>query len=93
MKWRVVWSRRAASDVDAIAEYIAKDSTRAAKRVVHYIRQAARPLERSPRLGKATDSDATRELVLARYPYVLVYQLVDGEVRILAVYHQAQNRP
>jgi toxin ParE1/3/4 len=93
MTWRVIWSRRAAGDVDAITEYIAKDSRRAAKRVAAYIRQSARPLARSPRLGRAIDSDTTRELILVRYPYVLVYQLVDDDVRILAVFHQAQNRP
>jgi plasmid stabilization system protein ParE len=93
MKWRVVWGRKATNDIDAISEYIAKGSRRAAKRVSHYIRQAARPLAKSPRLGRAIDSDTTRELILVRYPYVLVYQLVDHEVRILAVFHQSQNRP
>ena len=93
MRWRVRWSRRATNEIDAIAEYIGKDSRRSARRVASYIRAAARPLARSPRLGRAIDTDATRELILPRYPYVLVYQLVDKEVRILAVFHQAQARP
>ncbi len=93
MRLRIRWSRRATNDIDAITDYIAKDSKGAAKRIGSYIRAAARPLATSPRLGRAVDTETTRELILSRYPYVLVYQLVDDEIRILAVFHQAQNRP
>ncbi|MBC7768345.1 MAG: type II toxin-antitoxin system RelE/ParE family toxin [Phycisphaerales bacterium] len=93
MKLRVVWGRRAATDVDAIVEFIAQDSKPAAKRVALYIRRSARLLQSSPWLGRATQSDETRELILSRYPYVLVYEIGAGEVRILAVFHQSQNRP
>lgn len=37
--------------------------------------------------------EGKRELILSRYPYVLAYRIENDEGRILAVYHQAQNRP
>lgn len=83
---------RRAFDVDAIAEFIAKDSKPAAKRVVHYIRRSAQLLQYSPRLGRAT-GDEKRELILWRYPYILVYRIDQDEVRILAVFHQSQDWP
>ncbi len=92
MKLRVVWGRRAAHDVDAIAEFIAKDSNRAANKVVRYIRKSAELLQRAPRLGRAS-LEGKRELILSRYPYVLVYRIEEDEVRILAVFHQSQDRP
>jgi addiction module RelE/StbE family toxin len=92
MKLRVVWGRRAANDLDAIAEFISKDSKAAARRVVQYIRKSAVILRESPRLGRAS-LDGKRELILSRYPYILVYEVSDDEVRILAVFHQSQDRP
>jgi toxin ParE1/3/4 len=89
---RVVWGRRAAADIDAIAEYIARDSKTAAKRVAQHIRKCARLLQRSPYLGIATYDDK-RELIVSRYLYVLVYRVDQDEVRVLAVFHQSQNRP
>ena len=92
MKLRVVWGRRAANDVDAIAKFIAKDSKRAANKVVRYIRKSAALLQDSPHLGRAS-LEGKRELILSRYPYILAYRIENHEVRILAVYHQSQNRP
>lgn len=92
MRFKVVWGRRAANDVEAIADFIARDSKRAAKRVVTYIRKSALLLQRSPHLGRATRENK-RELILSRYPYILVYEIANEEVRILAVFHQSQDRP
>jgi toxin ParE1/3/4 len=50
-------------------------------------------LKSFPRRGRATDRVDIRELVLTRYPYTIIYEIADAEVRILAVFHQAQNRP
>ncbi|MGD9968098.1 MAG: type II toxin-antitoxin system RelE/ParE family toxin [Hyphomonadaceae bacterium] len=88
---KVVWDDEALDDLDAIGEFISRDNSVAARRVVERIRDTSRLLETSPRLGKPID-ERTRELILRRYPYVLVYEIAQGEVRILAVFHHAQNR-
>ncbi|MES1200147.1 MAG: type II toxin-antitoxin system RelE/ParE family toxin [Pseudomonadota bacterium] len=88
---RVQWDRRANEDLKAIAAYIAKESPRSARRVIEYIRNTALLLEASPELGRATD-DGTREFVLTRYRYVLVYEIAGDEVCVLAVFHHAQKR-
>ncbi len=33
-----------------------------------------------------------REFILTRYPYTLVYENLDDEVRVLAVFHHRQQR-
>lgn len=64
---RLVWDGRALDELDSIADYIARDSPRAAHRVVAYIRNAATLLETSPELGRAIPEEGVREFVLTRY--------------------------
>ncbi len=90
---RLVWDGRALDDLEAIADYIARDNPRAAARVVDYIRNAAVRRRALPRLGPETSEPGLREFVLTRYPYILVYEPLDEEVRILAVFHHQQLRP
>ena len=40
----------------------------------------------------ACPEPGVREFILTRYPYVLVYEILDEEVRILAVFHHRQQR-
>jgi len=53
MAQRVAWSPRALADLEAIAEYIAADSTAYAKAVVKKITDQTRHLSRFPHLGRA----------------------------------------
>lgn len=89
---RLAWDDRALDDLDSIAAYIAANSPRAAAKVVAYIRKAALSLETSPELGRACPEASFREFILARYPYILVYEITDDEVQVFAVFHQAQQR-
>ena len=52
MSHRVVWSRRALQDVEAIADYIAQDSPAYAAAVVRRIVHQTRLLSRFPRSGR-----------------------------------------
>lgn len=89
---RTVWDDRALDDLSDIADYIAADSPRSAIRVVEYIRRAARALEASPELGFTCPEPGMREFILTRYPYILVCEIADDEVRILAVFHHRRKR-
>ncbi len=88
----LAWDDRALDDLTAIADYIAADSPRSAIRVVEYIRNAALTLETFPELGVACPEPGLREFILTRYPYILAYEIVGEEVRILAVFHHRQQR-
>ncbi len=88
----LAWDGRALDDLEAIADYIAQDNPRAAARVVDYIRDAAARLQVLPQLGPETPEPGVREFVLTRYPYILVYEPAEGEIRILAVFHHRQAR-
>jgi toxin ParE1/3/4 len=57
------------------------------------IYQTALTLRSIPYRGRAGREEGTRELVLPRLPYILVYRVKEKDVEILHIYHGAQHRP
>ncbi len=90
---RLRWDIAALAELDSIGAYISRDSPRAAKRVVAYIRRVTENLEFSPRMGRQVDGDLWREIVLRRYPYLVAYRIEGDEILILSVTHQSRDRP
>ena len=88
MAHRIVWSKRAAQDLESIAEYIATDSPAYAGVVIKNIVNQARILAHFPRAGRRVpefDNETIRELVV--YSYRIIYQLQRDEAMIVAVIH------
>ncbi len=88
MAHRIVWSKRAADDLDAITGYIAADSPAYAGVVLKNIVNQTRILALFPRAGRRVpefDDENIRELVA--YSYRIVYRLQDDEALIVAVIH------
>ena len=88
MARRVAWSPRALADLEAIAEYIATDSTAYAKAVVKRITDQTRSLIRFPRLGRKVpefDDESIRELLA--YNYRVIYRIDSEGVTIAAIVH------
>jgi plasmid stabilization system protein ParE len=92
---RVRFTEDAASDVQDIRVYLARDSAVVADRVVHHIGQVISGLRTFPRLGHPGVVDGTLERTVPRTPYVIVYRIDvrdDDQLIILRVYHAAQDR-
>ena len=87
------WSPHSQGDIEAIRDYIALDNPVAAQSVIAEIRKAANSLRDLPMLGHVGKRPGTRELVLARYPYILVYRLAPAKISIVAVLHQSRQYP
>jgi toxin ParE1/3/4 len=88
MAIRVVWSRRALADLEAIAEYIAADSPAYANAVVREVVLLTHKLHQFPRSGRKVpefDDDKIRELLA--YSYRVIYRVEETEVLIAAVVH------
>ena len=85
---RVVWSPRALSDVEAIATYIAIDSSFYAKAVVRKIVTMTKSLARFPKSGRKVpefDDESLRELIV--YSYRIIYAVESDQITITAVIH------
>ena len=87
------WSIRSSLNVAEIRDYIANENPQAAQSVLHEIRRVANNLCAFPMLGHAGRRTGTRELVINRYPYLIIYRLSAKKVHILAVVHQSRKHP
>lgn len=90
---RLIWSKAAARDLEDLAAYIARDSEQAAQLVENRIHAAAKLLLRISGAGRPGRVGGTRELVVFRTPYILVYRHDSGCIRIVRVYHGARRWP
>ncbi|HYM78957.1 MAG TPA: type II toxin-antitoxin system RelE/ParE family toxin [Candidatus Dormibacteraeota bacterium] len=90
---RVKWLRIARANLDAEAEYIARDDPAAAARMVTTISRAIESLRRFPSMGRPGRVMGTRELVVPRTPYIVPYRVRHDTVEILRVFHAARRWP
>lgn len=83
----VAWSARAVRDLEAIGDYIALDSPRAALRLVEGLIVRGDALAEMPLFGRVVPElgrPDTREVLSGNYR--LVYRVIDGSVRVLTVF-------
>jgi toxin ParE1/3/4 len=87
-------SRQARADLDAIWEYVVTESGNeaAADRLIDSLTARFHLLTSHPRIGRARDDDLGAGL--RSFPvgnYVIVYQIVGGDVQILRIAHGRRN--
>lgn len=87
------FSAHAVSNMENIEGHIATDNPVAARKVVDTIMGGCKRLLALPMLGREGRNPGTRELVLDRYPYTIVYRLTSTKVKVLAVLHQSRQYP
>lgn len=90
---QVRWLRTALANLNAEAEYIARDNTQAASQMVSTITTAVDHLAEYPAMGRAGRVPGTRELIVADTPYIIPYRVRAGAVEILRVFHAARRWP
>lgn len=88
---RLVIAEPAARDLEGIVDYIALDNPAAAEGVYRGIITAAYKLPQFPSLGRPGRHPETRELSVSGLPYLIVYEVSDEAVMILAVFHTARD--
>lgn len=89
----IVWRPIALEDLDEAHRYIALENPAAANRIRNAILAAVERLGDYPSLGRPGRVDETRELVVARTPYIVAYAVLDGQLMILSVLHGAREWP
>lgn len=47
----------------------------------------------SPEMGRKLEGSPYRQLVVGRYPFVILYRLTSDAIRIVRILHQSQRRP
>ena len=89
----LVWLPAAIANRDSQLEYIAQTNIRAAlkqgDRIAHQVVQ----LIEHPEIGRAGRIEGTRELVINRTPFILVYRINGDRIELLRLLHGAQQWP
>jgi toxin ParE1/3/4 len=88
---RLVWTKPARADVNAIWEYLAERNPYAAEMVDSRILLEVEGLIEFPKRGRPGRVAGTRELVIASLPYLVVYGVEPVEVVIYRVVHGARD--
>lgn len=87
------WTPQAIDDLEAIFQYISKDSRPTAKLFVEKIYYRVDQLQNFPLSGRAVpeiENKNIRELIYKNYR--LVYKVIDNEhIHILTVFHSSKN--
>lgn len=92
MAREIIWTEPAAGDLEAAAEYIARDSESYAATFVRDVKDAAESLSEFGERGQVVpelDDDSIRERLLK--PYRLIYRIHPDRVVILALVHGARR--
>lgn len=87
----VRWLLGAMLSLRAVHSHIALENPSAARRVIRAVRTSTVRLGEFPESGKPGTVAGTRELVVRKLPYDIVYRLVGGDVEILRVLHTSTD--
>lgn len=91
---QIRWTEAAVHDLTTICDYLAeRDSPEIARAVALAIWDGIDTLEQFPSLGRPGRKFGTRELVLSKFPYLVIYRLHNDTVEINRVLHGAQRWP
>jgi toxin ParE1/3/4 len=88
---KVVWTKRALSHLSALHDFISNDSPQNAEVVARRILETVELLESQPEIGRPGRRVGTRELVIPKTPFIVIYRVRQGALRLLSVLHGKQE--
>lgn len=86
---QIRWTRKAATALEHIHDYIKEDKPQAAKKVIETIIKSVEILSDHPALGRNGRVLGTREFVVKGTPYIIPYRVKNEYIEILSVMHGA----
>jgi plasmid stabilization system protein ParE len=91
---RVIIEETAVADIDALAAWIAKNSTQSARLVVQRILHTIERLGLFPEMGHEGRDEGTYERGVPDTPYIVVYEVrkKPSAVLVVSVVHGARDR-
>ena len=87
------WSLAAASDLEAIANYLYLNHPSFAANTIQKLYGAVQSLKTFPFSGRIGRKPGTRELVLVPLPYLLIYSVDEDAIHVLRFLHTSRNVP
>ena len=86
---RINWTEPALADIEAIYDFIARDSSHYATRFVRRLLEAVERLAALPVLGRIVPEGDGRHWEVFESPYRIVYRVEDDVVHVIRLVHGA----
>ncbi len=86
------WTNLALQGFEQAHDYMMQEDPESAKLIAQRILDATRRLQQFPRMGRVGEDEDTRELVVQKTPYLLVYSINEDMIELLRVWHTSQDR-
>lgn len=88
---KIRWTPEAATDLEQIRDYLLQHRPELARRTMLALYGRIRLLKSFPHVGRSGSKANTRELVLTRLPYIVVYRVKEEFVEVLSIRHAARR--
>ena len=90
---KLEWTPRARAERSNAIDHIAQNSLTAALSQLDRIEQQTDMLIQHPEIGRAGRKQGTRELVISRTPFIIIYRIKNERIEIMRLLHGAQQWP
>lgn len=88
---KVIWSPTARREISDVFNYLVVRNPDAAVKITETIENTVALLYDNPLMGRKSERTPSRELVIPRTNYIVIYRVMETELEILSVYHAKQN--
>jgi toxin ParE1/3/4 len=90
---KVHWSAASVRHLQEAFDYLQGESSGGALTIQRRIQQTVRRIGQMPFSGRPGRIEGTREAVVPRAPYIVVYRVSEQTVEIVGVWHGARQWP
>ena len=90
---RIIWTLSARADLQNARHCITERSPKGAQRVALAILASVHHIAETPGIGHPGRVTHTRELVVPHTPYIVAYSVIENNLVILGIIHEAREWP
>jgi toxin ParE1/3/4 len=90
---KILWQRQAITDLYDAQAYIRTQNPEAARSTIDRIEKVINQLQSFPMSGRPGRRPNTRELVITRTPFIVIYRVSEDFVEILSLFHASKQWP
>ena len=87
----VLWTQRSLKNLEAELDYYGAINPILAKELSSIINESVEKIKHLPGIGRSGKHINTREFVLSKYPYIMVYRVRHDILEILTFIHQKRK--
>jgi toxin ParE1/3/4 len=90
---KILWQTQAIINLNDAREYIQTQNPEAARGIIDRIEKVINQLQSFPMSGRPGRRANTRELMVTRTPFLVVYRVSEEFVEILSLFHTSKQWP